>query len=143
MNRRSFLATSSFALPALRAADYKPIFAGQAYVFQQHYGRLKEPIDKHFEEIFQSFRIAGYDNLELTNVFFAPEYTERTAGLLKRHKLKLPVVYNGGEMHTEAGAEKTIADTLALARRVKKATGTLAWVDVNPTPCPREPQVRC
>ncbi len=138
ISRRQLLASSALALPALQAAKgYSPIFAGQAYVFQQHYGRMKEPIEKHFEEIFQSFRIAGYDNLELTNVFFAPEYTERTAGLLKRHKLKLPIVYNGGEMHTEAGAEKTISDTLALARRVKKATGTLEWVDVNPNPLPK------
>jgi sugar phosphate isomerase/epimerase len=138
ITRRGLLAAPSLALPALQAANaYSPIFAGQAYVFQQHYARMKEPLDKHFEEIFQSLRIAGYENLELTNAFFAPEYTERTAGLLKRHKLKLPIVYNGGVMHTEEGAEKTISDTLALARRVKKATGTLKWVDVNSNPLPK------
>jgi len=137
MNRRAFLAVSTVALPQLRADSYKPIFAGQAYVFQQHYASMKEPIDKHFDEIFQSFRLAGYEHLELTNAFFAPEYTERTAGLLKRHKLKLSIVYNGGPMHTADGAEKTIADTLALARRVKKATGTLEWVNINPNPLPK------
>ena len=66
MNRRAFLAASALVLPRLRAAAYKPVFAGQAYVFQQYYGRTKEPLDKHFDEIFQSFRIAGYDRLELT-----------------------------------------------------------------------------
>lgn len=137
MNRRAFLAASTLALPPLRAAAYKPIFAGQAYVFQQYYGRTKEPLDKHFDEIFQSFRIAGYDRLELTNAFFAPEFTERTAGLLKRHKLKLAIVYNGGPMHTADGADKTIAETLALARRVRKATGTLEWVNINPNPLPK------
>lgn len=138
ISRRSFLAAPAIALPSMGAGKgYSPIFAGQAYVFQQHYGRLHEPIENHFDEIFQTFRIAGYEYLELTNVFFAPEYTERTAGLLKRHKLKLPIVYNGGVMHTEEGAERTIADTLALARRVKKATGTLDWVDVNPNPLPK------
>jgi len=57
---------------------------------------------------------------------------------LKRHKLKLPIVYNGGEMHTEAGAEKTIAATAELARRVKKAMGTLEWVNFNSNPLPKK-----
>lgn len=137
MNRRAFLAAPALVLPPLRAANYKPIFAGQAYIFQQHYQRMREPLDKHFDEIFQSFRIAGYDRLELTNAFFAPEFTERTAGLLKRHKLKLAIVYNGGPMHTPDGADKTIADTLALARRVKQATGSVEWVNFNPNPLPK------
>ena len=138
ITRRQLLLSSSAALAAAHAAKgYSPRFAGQAYVYQQHYSGLGERIENHFEEIFQSFHVAGYDRVELTNVFFAPQFTERTAGLLKKNKLKLPIVYNGGEMHTEAGSEKTIAATMDLARRVKKAVGSLEWVDINANPLPK------
>ena len=141
MQRRNFLAASLAAglrrtVPA--KGRYSPLLAGQAYVWSQYYSRRGEKIEDHFDEVLRGFRNAGYSTMELVAQFFAPEFAERTAGLLKQHKLRTPVVYNGGEMHTEAGADKTIATTLDLARRVKKATGQLDAINFNANPLPRK-----
>jgi sugar phosphate isomerase/epimerase len=138
MKRRTFLTTLAAAAAGGAKPGYAPIFAGQAYVFSQFYAREKQKLEDHFEDVFQAFQAAGYSTLELTSDFFAPVWVERTAGLLKRHKLKVPVVYNGGELHTEAGAEKTIAATAELARRVKKVAGALDAINVNPNPLPKK-----
>lgn len=118
---------------------YDPVFAGQAYVWSQHFSRRGQKMEDHFDEVLGSFNRAGYKTLELVgSPFFAPQFAERTAGLLRKYKLKVPVVYNGGEMHTEAGAEKTIAATLELARRVKKATRLLEAISFNANPLPQQ-----
>lgn len=137
-SRRGLLAALA-AAPTLTAQNrYQPVFAGQAYVWSQHFARQNQKMEDHFDQILGSFRKAGYSTLELVgSAFFAPQFAERTAGLLRKHKLKVPVVYNGGEMHAEAGAEKTIAATLDLARRVRKATGLLESVSFNPNPLPK------
>lgn len=138
MRRRHLLA--ALAAPALLPAQgrYNPTFAGQAYVWSQHFARLNLKLEDHFDQILGSFARSGYRTLELVgNSFFAPQFAERTAGLLRKYKLKVPVVYNGGEMHTEAGADKTIAATLDLARRVRKATGVLESISFNPNPLPK------
>ena len=138
ITRRALLAACA-AAPALPAQGrYQPIFAGQAYVWSQHYARLGQKMEDHFDQVLGSFRRAGYSTLELVgSSFFAPQFAERTAGLLRKHKLKVPVVYQGGEMHTPEGAEKTIAATLDLARRVRKATGLLESISFNPNPLPQ------
>ena len=138
-SRRSLLTAfaSAAALPA--QGRYRPIFAGQAYVWSQHFARRNQKLEDHFDEVLGAFSRAGYSTLELVgSSFFAPGFAERTAGLLRKYKLKVPVVYNGGEMHTEAGAGKTIAATLDLARRVRKATGLLEAVSFNPNPLPQQ-----
>lgn len=137
--RRDFLAAIA-AAPALAAQGrYDPVFAGQAYVWSQHFGRRGQKIEDHFDEVLGSFNRAGYKTLELVgSSFFAPQFAERTAGLLRKYKLKVPAVYNGGEMHTEAGADKTIAATLELARRVKKATRLLEAISFNANPLPQQ-----
>lgn len=130
---------SAMAAPLAQAAKgYRPIFAGQAYVWSQHYGRQNQKLQDHYGPVLKSFHDAGYDTLELVSEFFRPEFAERTAGLLRQHKLKVPVVYNGGEMHTEAGAEKTISSTLDLARRLKKSLGRLDAINFNPNPLPKK-----
>ena len=136
-SRRGLLAALA-AAPTLTAQNrYQPVFAGQAYVWSQHFARQNQKMEDHFDQILGSFRKAGYSTLELVgSAFFAPQFAERTAGLLRKHKLKVPVVYNGGERHAEAGAEKTIAATLDLARRARRATGLLESV-ATPTPSPR------
>lgn len=139
LRRRDLLAglAAASALPA--QGRYSPTFAGQAYVWSQHFNRRKQKIEEHFDEVLGSFNRAGYSTLELVgSAFFAPQFAERTAGLLRKYKLKVPVVYNGGEMHTEAGAEKTIAATVDLARRARKATGLLEAVSFNANPLPQQ-----
>lgn len=138
LRRRDLLAAFA-ATPALAAQPrYQPVFAGQAYVWSQHLGRRGQKIEQHFDEVLGSFQRAGYSTLELVGAsFFAPEFAERTAGLLRKYKLKVPVVYQGGEMHTEAGAEKTIAAALDLVRRVRKATGLLEALSFNANPLPQ------
>lgn len=137
MITRRALLVSAPAVPLMHSAKrYRPVFAGQAYVWSQHFARQQQKLEDHYGPVLKSFHDAGYDTMELVAEFFRPEFAERTAGFLRRYKLKAPVVYNGGEMHTEAGAEKTISGTLELARRVKKVMGRLDAINFNPNPLP-------
>jgi sugar phosphate isomerase/epimerase len=116
MTRRQLLA--ALAMPGGR---YAPVLAVQGYVWQQALAREKRPIAEGVGNVIASMAEAGYRTVELTSAFFTPELTPRTLGLLTKHKLKLAVVYNGGDMHTADGAARTIDDTLALVERVKPA----------------------
>lgn len=139
LRRRDLLAGLAVASALSAQGRYNPTFAGQAYVWSQHFYRRQQKLEEHFDEVLGSFNRAGYRTLELVgSSFFAPQFAERTAGLLRKYKLKVPVVYSGGDMHTEEGAEKTIAATVDLARRVRKATGLLEAVSFNASPLPQQ-----
>ena len=129
--RRQWL-VSAAALPAAARPAYKPQLAVQFYVWTQQFRQEKKTIAQGVEEAFAAVARAGYTRVDLTSPFWAPEVREKTRALLKQYHLEAPVVYNGGPMHEPAAAEKTIADTLAVAE-VAKAAGARA-LTFNPSP---------
>lgn len=128
MTRRELLA----GIPFARRDGYAPVLAVQAYVWQQALARQKRTIAEGAEEVAASLAGAGYRTVELTSSFFTPELAPRMLDLLAKHGLKLAVVYNGGEMHEAASAQRTIEDTLALAERVKPARIAAVSFNANP-----------
>jgi inosose dehydratase len=82
--------------------------------------------------VIASLADAGYHTLELTSAFFTPDLAPRTLDLLGRRRLKLAVVYNGGDMHESRAAGRTIDDTLALVERVRSARIAAVCFNANP-----------
>ena len=134
------IGTLSFAAAAAEQG-YKPGLAAQVYVWTQYLQKDKKTLKDGVEDILAGTRKAGYDNVELMYIFFTPELRGRTVELLKEHKLKMPILYNGGAMHEQAAAEKTIAETLQLADLVKPLGTSIINVNPSPKPNPRA-QVR-
>lgn len=136
ISRRSWLAGLCAAPAASAARGYDPVFAGQPYVWTQYYAREKQSFTDHFADVLKSFSSAGYSTVELLPAFFDARFIERTVGLLRQYKLKAPVLYHGGVMHTREGADKTILTICELARRTKKASVALDAINFNPDPLP-------
>ncbi|MBI3683012.1 MAG: TIM barrel protein [Acidobacteria bacterium] len=134
MLRRTFAAGVAGGFAAGAKTQYAPTIAAQAYVWTQSLSRQKKPLAEGLEEIFGALARAGYHSLELTSNFFTPDLAGRTIALLERHKLRLPVVYNGGVMHQPDGARTTIEKTLEIAGRLKPLGITA--VNFNPAPKP-------
>ena len=121
MQRREFIATLAAASTAMAAPGYEPVLAAQAYVFSQAYARLNQRMEDRISEVLEILSTSGYKTLELTSQFFTTDNASNTAQALMLGRLKCPVVYNGGIMHTADGAKQTIQQTLELAKRVKAA----------------------
>lgn len=135
MQRRDFLAALAAAPAALAAPDYAPILAAQAYVFSQAYARLNQRMEDRIGEVLEILASTGFKTLELTNQFFAPDNASNTSQALMLGRLKCPVVYNGGVMHTAEGAKQTIQQTIELAKRVK-AIHPVTGLNFNASPKP-------
>jgi inosose dehydratase len=103
-------------------------------VWTQHFSARGVPLAEGVAESLSATRRAGYRAVELMSTFFQPDLREKTIGGLKEHGLALPSVYNGGPLDEDAAAEKTIAETLALAEMVKPLGAQ--WINVNPSPKP-------
>lgn len=137
MKRRAFLQAASAApLLAQRNDHYGPTIQAGVYVWTQHYGRLNQKAQEHIPDICAAFARAGYRDVELMNLFFAPDVEQVTYGALARNGLKCSVIYNGGPMHTAEGARATIAGTVELAQRVLRNL-PLRGVSFNPNPIGR------
>jgi len=135
MTRRYCLSSLMLAAAAhAKSPKYAPILAGQAYVWQQWLGREKRSLSGGLDDVVTSLSSAGYRHLELTSAFFTPELADRSLRLLEDYRMKLDIVYNGGVMHEAPAAEKTIRETVDLARRLKPAG--IQCVNFNPTPKP-------
>lgn len=140
LRRREFLATLSCAPLAAGASGYEPVLAAQAYIFSQVYALHGQKIDDHFSEVIETLKEAGFHTLELVSQFFAPDVVSNTAQSLMLGRMKCPVVYHGGVMHTADGAKQTSQETIALAKRVK-AAGPLELINFNANPKPnKEPK---
>ena len=135
MHRREFLASLAASSAAMAAPGYEPMLAAQAYVFSQAYARLGQRMEDRISEVLEVISSSGYKTLELTNQFFTADNTSSTSQSLMLGRLKCPVVYNGGVMHTADGAKQTIQQTVELAKRVKGAHPFTA-VNFNANPKP-------
>ncbi len=134
VSRRQWLAGVAASARLGAQGGYQPGLAAQVYVWTQYLRKENKSLADGLESILAGTKAAGYDNVELMSSFFAPELAERTRERLKAHGLGVPIVYHGGPMHEPAGADKTIAETLALADRVKPL-GTRI-INANPSPKP-------
>lgn len=135
MQRREFLTTLAAASAAMAAPGYEPVLAAQAYIFSQAYARLNQRMEDRISEVLEILSTSGYKTLELTSQFFTADNSSNTAQALMLGRLKCPVVYNGGVMHTADGAKQTMAQTLELAKRVKAAHPVTA-INFNASPKP-------
>jgi len=136
MQRREFLTTLAAASTAMAAPSYEPILAAQAYVFSQAYARLNQRMEDRISEVLEILSTSGYKTLELTSQFFTTDNASNTAQALMLGRLKCPVVYNGGIMHTADGAKQTIQQTVELAKRVK-ASHPITGLNFNADPKPK------
>ncbi len=87
----------------------------EGYIFQQYAQRNKKPLPEVIPEVLPMVRAAGYKNVELNPAFFTREIRDRTLSLLESLDLRMPSIYVGGPMHTEADANRTIAGALEYA----------------------------
>ena len=134
--RRQALAGIAALRPlAGQHSDYRPVLMSQIYVWTQQFYEQKKSLADGLEEAFRGTSRAGFRHIELMYACFTADLRDQTIDLLKRHKLTAPIVYNGGVMHQEEPARKTIEQTLQLAEWTKGA-GTVA-VNVNPSPKPK------
>jgi inosose dehydratase len=113
----------------------RPQLAAGLYVWTQHFQSRKMTLADGVAEALAATRRAGYRRVELMSSFFQGALRDKTPAALKQQRLEVPSVYNGGPMHQPALAEKTIAETLQLADRVKPA-GTRI-INLNPNPKPK------
>ncbi len=134
ITRREMLAGFSATAAGLAKARYAPVLAVQAYVWQQQLAREKRSFADGLPGVFESFASAGYHHAELTSLFVAPAVVARTAALLKQHKLNLPIIYNGGAMHTEAEAQATIKQCIEVAATAQSLGAKALDVNCNPKP---------
>jgi sugar phosphate isomerase/epimerase len=98
---------------ASKAASYEMSVEG--YIFQQYAQRQGKPLAAVIPEVLPMAREAGFKNVELNPSFFAPEIRNQTLSLLSSLNLKMPSIYVGGAMHTEADANHTIDQALEYA----------------------------
>ncbi len=128
------------AWTTLAPADEKtggPVVAAQLYVWTQHYGKQKQRMEDHLDEVLAATRRAGYDAVQGWLSFFStPESGAKVAGQLKKHGLTMPAAYAGGVMHTREGGRAAIKSILQQAK-----TGSAHGLKIvvhNPQPLPRE-----
>lgn len=107
----------------------------EGYIWYNMAARAKRPLGEMLEELFASAPFGGYRNIELSTTFLTPQLREQVLGLVRKHKLRMPSVFVGGGMHTEALAEKTIARALEIGG-ICKEFGCTAIVH-NPDTLPK------
>jgi inosose dehydratase len=111
--------------------------ATQMFVWGQVYGKAGKSVDENLDEIFGYISQSGYDGVEGgLNWTSDQNRTEQLRQLLDKHSLRLPSLYHGGVYHKRDEAEKTIENTMKLAKLASKI-GCPA-VNVNPAPIGRE-----
>lgn len=137
MRRREFLATLSCAPLAAGASGYEPVLAAQAYIFSQVYAMHDQNMRDHYPEVFDTLKAAGFHTVELVSQFFDADVASNNAQSMMLARLKCPIVYYGGEMHTAEGAKKTIGEVLAITKRVK-AISPLEYINLNANPKPNK-----
>lgn len=132
--RREWLLVAA-NLPLLAAKPTKLNLACQCYVFEQHYGALKEKTIDHVDDILSTVAGAGFHAVEMTNNYFPPDRSDLMLAALDKYNLALPIAYIGGPMHDDRAA-KTHDAALALADRLRGHKG-LIGISFNCDPKPK------
>jgi inosose dehydratase len=126
-SRRQILKASLIGIPYLPFANCGTLLAAvplsrfsvEVYIWLQLLNRQHRSLSDGLPEIFSSAKAAGFQNIELTDVFFTPDLCARTLSLLHANGLRTPSVYVHGAMHeTAAGAEteQRALNVLAIAK---------------------------
>lgn len=116
ISRRAALATTLAAPFAFARGMGAFEMSVEGYIFQQYAERSQKSLAEVIPDVLPMARAAGFRNVELNPAFFAPEVRETSLSLLRSLDLKMPSIYVGGAVHSEADAERTIASALAHAR---------------------------
>lgn len=135
LTRREALAgVAAGFIPQAIAASYKPRISAATYIWTQQFSLRKiKPIDG-LEEAYSTFQRTGYHWVELINSFLQGDLKERTRALMKKYQLRCSMAYNGGVMHDDDGAEKTIAATLDIADAAKSLGAVGMVINCSPLP---------
>lgn len=115
MTRRTLLLGGA-ATPVAFADQSGYEISVEGYIFQQYAQKNKKPLAEVIPEVLPMARAAGFRNIELNPAFFTGEIRDHTIGLLRSLDLKMPSIYVGGAMHTEADANRTTAAALEYGR---------------------------
>ena len=129
LNRRLLLGSSEAS-----AAHYAPKLSVEIYIWIQHLASEKKTLAEGVDEVLASFHGAGYRRVELNQDFFKPELRERTLALLAKYNLAPETIYVGTTMHEAAAAEKSVKETVELARLLKPHGARI--IVTNPSPKP-------
>lgn len=110
--------------------------ASQVYVWMQTYGKQGQRMDDHVDEVLSDIAAARYDGVEgFASLIATPEQAEWLHRSCDRYRLPLISLYHGGAYHARDEAERTVEETVGLARR---ASGIGCPVlNVNPNPIGR------
>jgi inosose dehydratase len=133
--RREMFAGLAASPLALAKASYMPKLATQTVIWAQQFGQRKIATVDGLEEAFASTLKAGYHRVELMGTWVQGEALAKTQALAKKYKIACPICYNGGVMHEQGAAEKTIATTLEVATGLKSVGGEI--ISFNPSPKPK------
>lgn len=109
ITRREAFLTGLAAPLALAKGSTAMEISVEGYIFQQYAQRNKKTLAAIIPEVLPMARAAGFRNIELNPAFFAPGIRERTLSQLRSLDLRMPSIYVGGAVHTEADADRTIA----------------------------------
>jgi len=109
----------------------------QLYVWSQVFGRENRSLEEHLDEALRQVAEAELSGAEGNLSWVgSPEKARRVRRLYDAYRLALPSLYHGGAYHTPDAAQKTVAETLELARYACDI-GVPA-VNVNPNPIGRD-----
>jgi len=106
----------------------------EGYIFQQYAERSHKSLAQVIPEVLPMAKAAGFTNIELNSAFFTPEIRDNTFALLHSLSLRMPSIYVGGALHSEAEANHTIENAVKYFR-VAAPFGCQALV-TNPDPKP-------
>ncbi len=135
MTRRELLLAAAGSLVS-SAAVPKSELSVEGYIFMQYAQSLKKPLADVIPEVLPMARSAGFNNIELNQAFFQPDFRDQTLALIKAQGLSMPSVYVGGSMHEKDAADQTIARALEIGR-LCAPFGCTGIVN-NPDPKPKE-----
>jgi len=124
--------------PGRKPQGYNPTLSVEVYCWVQRFEAQKKSLPDGVEEMLAGTEKAGYRNVELSDAFLTRDQSARILALLKKYKLRMPTFYAGTTLHEPAAAEKSIRETVDLAKAVKSA-GVRAVV-TNPSPKPDHQQ---
>ena len=118
------------------AGGYAPKLSVEGYIWIQNFASLKVSLAEGEEEALRETHAAGYQRVELSADFFAPNVRKQTRDLLAKFQLKPESVYAGTTLHEPYAAEMSIRSVLGLASFLMPL-GTSVII-TNPSPKPNQ-----